>query len=79
MFNLTYRRLIFMQHLVVLGHGHTEYDRGHVLEAVDPFLSLGPLPAHVEQSGTMQHIGEFPLSPHLYNKEVAMTLSLKKN
>lgn len=47
-----YRCLVFMKHLVVLRHRDAEYDRGDVLEAVDPFLSLGPLPADVEQSGT---------------------------
>ena len=38
-----------MQHLVVLGHGDTEDDRGDVLETVDPLLPLGSLTAHIKQ------------------------------
>ena len=38
-----------MQHLVILGHGDTEDDGGHVLETVDPLFSLRPLTTHVEQ------------------------------
>lgn len=58
-----YRCLILVQHLVVLGHGDAEYDRGHILEAVDPFLSLRPLATHVEQSGRKCYI----LSSHKSN------------
>ena len=46
----SYRSLILMQHLVVLGHGDTEDDGCDVLETVDPLLSLRPLASHVEQS-----------------------------
>lgn len=45
-----YRRLVFMQHLIVFGHRDAEYDRSHVLEAMDPLLTLASLAAHVEQS-----------------------------
>ena len=38
-----------MQNLVVLGHGNAEDDRGHVLETVDPLLTLRPLASNVEQ------------------------------
>ena len=48
--NCTYRRLIFVQDLIVLGHGDTENDRRYVFEAVDPFLSFRPLTSHIEQS-----------------------------
>ena len=46
---ITHRGLVLVEHLVVLGHGHAEDDGGNVLEAVDPLLPLGTLPAHVEQ------------------------------
>lgn len=42
-------RLVLVEHLVVLAQRHAEDDRRHVLETVDPFFALGPLPAHVEQ------------------------------
>jgi hypothetical protein len=48
--NCTYRRLVFVQDLIVLGHGDTENDRCYVFEAVDPFLSFRPLTAHIKQS-----------------------------
>ena len=49
MFSRVYRGLVLVQHLVVLGHGDAEDDRGHILEAVDPLLPLGSLTAHVKQ------------------------------
>ena len=45
------RRLVLVQHLVVLAHRHAEDDRRHVLEAVDPLLTLRPLSSHVEEPG----------------------------
>jgi hypothetical protein len=48
--NSTYRRLVFVQHLIVLGHGDTENDRRYIFEAVDPLLSFRPLTSHVKQS-----------------------------
>lgn len=38
-----------MQHLIVLRHGYAKDDGGHILEAVDPLLSLRPLSTDVEQ------------------------------
>lgn len=45
----TVRGLVLVQHLVVFAHGHAEDDCRHILEAVNPFLPLRPLPAHVEK------------------------------
>ena len=42
--------LVFEQQLVVLGDGDQEKDRGNVLEAVDPLLSLGTLATNVEHA-----------------------------
>ena len=47
---VSYRSFVLVQHLIVLGHGDAEDDGGHVLEAVDPLLTLAPLPADIEQS-----------------------------
>ena len=38
-----------MENLVILWHGHTEDDGRNVLKTMNPFLSLGSLPAHIEQ------------------------------
>lgn len=46
---MTHGSLVFMEDLIVLGHGHAEDDGRDVFEAVDPLFPLGPLPAHVEQ------------------------------
>lgn len=45
----SHRGLVLVQDLVVLGHGHAEDDGRHILETVDPLLSLRPLAAHVEK------------------------------
>lgn len=45
-----YRRFVFVQDLIVLGHRNAKYDRGNILEAMDPFLTFASLAAHVEQS-----------------------------
>ena len=37
---VSYRGLVLVQDLVVLGHGDAEDDGGDVLEAVDPLLAL---------------------------------------
>ena len=47
----SYRGLVLVEDLVVLGHGDAEDDGRHVLEAVDPLLPLRPLPSHVKQPG----------------------------
>lgn len=46
----TYRCFIFEQDLVVFAHRNAEDDCGHVLKAVNPFLSLWPLTPDVKQS-----------------------------
>ena len=38
-----------MKHLVVLRHGNTEDDGGHVLETMDPLFPFRPLTTHVEE------------------------------
>lgn len=50
---VTYRGLIFMQHLVIPTQCHTEDNGRHVLKAVDPFLPLRPLTSHIKQP--MEH------------------------
>lgn len=45
-----YGGLVFVQHLIVFGHGHAKDDGRHVFEAMDPLLSLGTLTSHIEQS-----------------------------
>ena len=42
--------LVLVQHLVVLGQSHAEYDRCHVLETMNPLFALGPLAADVKQT-----------------------------
>ena len=51
MFIFSYRGLVLVEDLVVLGHGDAEDDGRHVLEAVDPLLPLRPLTPHVKQPG----------------------------
>jgi hypothetical protein len=41
--------LIFVKHLVVLAKRDQEHQRRHVFEAVDPLLTLRPLPTHVKE------------------------------
>ena len=48
----SHRGLVFVQHLIVLGHCHAEYDRSHILEAMDPLFTFASLTADVEQSAT---------------------------
>ncbi len=48
-YKCAHRRLVFVQDLVVLGHGDAEDDGGYVLEAVNPLLPLRPLASHVKQ------------------------------
>jgi len=43
--------LVLGQHQVVVAECHAEDDGGHALEAMDPLLPLGPLPADVEHPG----------------------------
>lgn len=43
-------RLVFEEQLIVLGDGNEEKDGRDVLEAVDPFLSLGSLTSDVEHA-----------------------------
>lgn len=64
----TYRCFILVQHLIIFGHSNTEYDRGHVFEAVNPFLSLRPLAADVEQSGSLNTQSREKLSKLKYLK-----------
>ena len=45
----TYDRLVFVQHLVVLGQGDEENEGGDVLETVNPLLPLGALTTDVEE------------------------------
>jgi len=42
-------RFVLVQDLVVLAHRHAENDGRHVLETMDPFLTLGSLTAHIKQ------------------------------
>lgn len=46
----TVHRLVLEQELVVLGDGDEEEDGRHVLEAVDPLLSLGSLATDIEHA-----------------------------
>lgn len=41
--------LILVEHLVILAERDQEHQRGYVLEAVDPLLSLTPLPTNIEE------------------------------
>lgn len=43
-------RLVFVQLEIILAHGNTENDGCDVLEAVNPFLSFGALPADIDHS-----------------------------
>jgi len=42
--------LIFEEQLIVLGDGDQEQDSSDILEAVDPFLSLGSLSTNVKHA-----------------------------
>ena len=44
------RGFVLVEHLVVFAQRHTEYDGGHVLEAVNPLFTLRPLASHVKQT-----------------------------
>ena len=44
----TYSRLVFVQHLIVFGHGDAKDDGRHIFETVNPFLSFGTLTTDVE-------------------------------
>lgn len=46
---IIYGGFIFVQHLIVFGHGHAKDDGRHVFEAMDPLLPLGALASNVEQ------------------------------
>ena len=41
---------LFQQHLVVFTQSHTEDDGGHVLEAMNPLLSLAALATHIKHA-----------------------------
>jgi hypothetical protein len=45
----THDTLVLIQHLVVFAQTDEEHERRHVLEAVDPLLTLGPLATDVEE------------------------------
>ena len=49
--NWSYRGLILVEDLVVLGHCDAEDDCGDILEAMDPLLPLRSLASNVEKSG----------------------------
>jgi len=57
----TYGGLVFVQNLVVLAHRYAEDDRRHVLEAVDPLLTLRSLTSDVEQPASN--------TPHTHNTQ----------
>lgn len=44
-----------MQHLIVLGHCHTENDSRHIFEAMYPLFPLRSLAANVEQSAQITY------------------------
>lgn len=46
----THRGLVFVQDLIVLGHGHAENDRRYIFKAVNPLLPFWSLTAHIKQS-----------------------------
>lgn len=41
---------LLQQHLIVFTQSHTEYNGGHVLEAMNPLLPLAPLATHIEHA-----------------------------
>ena len=45
----TYHALILIKHLIVLAQTDQEYKRSHILETVDPLLTLTPLATDIEQ------------------------------
>lgn len=48
--SLTYRSLVLVKNLIVLGHGNAENYRRYVFETVYPFFTLAPLATNIEQS-----------------------------
>jgi hypothetical protein len=46
---LTYRGFVLVKNLIVLGHGDAEDDGRHILETMNPFLTLRSLPADIEK------------------------------
>jgi hypothetical protein len=47
------------KHLVVLAQSHTEDNRGHIFEAMDPFLALAPLPADIKHATQSQKLSKW--------------------
>jgi len=50
----TYRCFVFVEHLVVLWHGNTKYDRRDIFEAMNPFFPFWSLTTNVKQSDNMK-------------------------
>ena len=46
----THGSFVFVQHLIVLGHGDAENNGRYVLEAMNPLFALGALTPDVKQS-----------------------------
>ena len=59
----TNRFFVFVQQLVILGHGNAEQDSRHAFKAVDPLLSLGSLATHVQD----QEIEAFAREAHFHD------------
>lgn len=46
----TYHTLVFVEHLIIFTERDEEDERSDILEAMDPLLSLRPLPSNVEHA-----------------------------
>ena len=46
--------LVFVEHLVVLGHGHAKDDGRHIFKAMDPLLPLRSLASNIEKPETQK-------------------------
>ncbi len=49
----SYLVALFQEHLIVLTQGHTEYDGRHILEAMNPLLSLTSLSTYIEHAESL--------------------------
>ena len=52
----THHRLVLIQRLIVLRNGDKEYESGHILETMDPFLPLGSLTTDIEPNRHADHM-----------------------
>jgi hypothetical protein len=47
------------KHLVIFAQSHTEDNRSHIFEAMDPFLALASLPADVKHATESQKLSNW--------------------